>query len=357
MADPNPNPLHHPPSIPDNSDVDPVGSPTPPEPNLSAVPSHTQPPVPSQPTATGDAPSQSQIVPSSSAAQGGPSTAHHSHAPQQPSQTLTIPPTHHFLGAQQGPSLIQYEVLRETGTASTEMTPGMLNAELDAIPPPTLAKLKRKLGMAGHDLATMTFEEKTRLVQLARARGGTTRPENAPGPGTGMPFGQLQPPMHLPPPQAGLVTAPPVVQPRSGTMLPLQTDQYGRAMQSLENPFNVPQYTMQPQSLLGRTPGLVPPPGTPGYGFWDPADARFGFSTTTPAPRTSNAWGSSMAGPSSSVIPAPTPNLSTPRRPGPNPNPLGRTNYMGWDITELQLLSEAWAAGARTRRPDNPNGS
>ena len=49
-----------------------------------------------------------------------------------------------------------------SGTASTATTPETLAAELDQIPPPTLAKLKRKLGMAGKELATMTTEEKVR---------------------------------------------------------------------------------------------------------------------------------------------------------------------------------------------------
>ena len=51
------------------------------------------------------------------------------------------------------------------------MTPEMVIAELDRIPPPTLAKLKRKLGMTGWDPAAMTFGEQVRVPVLCRAFG------------------------------------------------------------------------------------------------------------------------------------------------------------------------------------------
>ena len=51
------------------------------------------------------------------------------------------------------------------------MTPEMLTAEFDMIPPPMPAKLKRKLGMAGRDLASMTPKEQVRMLVLCRAFG------------------------------------------------------------------------------------------------------------------------------------------------------------------------------------------
>ncbi|PIL30412.1 hypothetical protein GSI_07598 [Ganoderma sinense ZZ0214-1] len=60
--------------------------------------------------------------------------------------------------------------LNATRVADTEMTSEMLNAELDGILPPTLAKLKRRLGMAGKDIAAMTSEEKRRVVRLPDSR-------------------------------------------------------------------------------------------------------------------------------------------------------------------------------------------
>ncbi|PIL30380.1 hypothetical protein GSI_07565 [Ganoderma sinense ZZ0214-1] len=236
------------------------------------------------------------------------------------------------------------------------------------------------------------------------------QPQNAPGPGTGMPFGQPQPyayPMYPPSPRAGLLVTSPVyatpgpgssfappttfpmsnptlghgwttatrvqhpmgppfgMQPGSGTVIRQPMHEFIQDMRSLYDPPGIPQRIGPPPGMGPMMPGLVPPPGTPGYGPGDPNDIRYGLDilsevTVTPVPRSSDPWGSGVAGPSSSAIPAPTPtpNLSTPQPPGPNPNPPRRTNAMAWDITELQLMSEAWAAGARRNRgPDDTNGS
>ena len=51
----------------------------------------------------------------------------------------------------------------------TATTPEMLAAELDRIPPQTLAKLKRKLGMTGWDPAAMTLGEQVRVPVICRA--------------------------------------------------------------------------------------------------------------------------------------------------------------------------------------------
>ena len=61
---------------------------------------------------------------------------------------------------QQVQLLAHRQVSGVSATASTVTTLETLAAELDRIPPPTLAKLKRKLGMAGKEVATMTHEEK-----------------------------------------------------------------------------------------------------------------------------------------------------------------------------------------------------
>ena len=66
----------------------------------------------------------------------------------------------------QSPPLARRQVSGTSDAAGTTTTPEMLAAELDRIPPPTLAKLKRKLGMAGKDLAAMTPEEQVRARLL-----------------------------------------------------------------------------------------------------------------------------------------------------------------------------------------------
>ena len=66
----------------------------------------------------------------------------------------------------QSPPLARRQVSGTSDAAGTATTPEMLAAELDRIPPPTLAKLKRKLGMAGKDLAAMTPEEQVRARLL-----------------------------------------------------------------------------------------------------------------------------------------------------------------------------------------------
>ncbi|KAM5541398.1 hypothetical protein V8D89_004952 [Ganoderma adspersum] len=108
------------------------------------------------------------------------------------------------------------------------MTPEMLIAELDRIPPSTLAKLKRKLGLAGRDLASMTPEEQTRLEQLFR-RGTTRSRDGTPDPDTRPPGNKPCLPLPLPaagqnakqmygqPPHAGPSMHPPI--PPHGTLI------------------------------------------------------------------------------------------------------------------------------------------
>ena len=179
-----------PPSLTTDDSESPAGAPTPQAPNASEIP-HNPHPVPSQRGINGDRPFQPPTIVSHSLenAQGGLQprnlmigVGYYSPPPTQmraippngpPGAQQTLQQQHHALLArppsnpaspsvQQGQLLAHRQVSGVSGTASTATTPETLAAELNQIPPLTLAKLKRKLGMAGKDLATMTPEEKVR---------------------------------------------------------------------------------------------------------------------------------------------------------------------------------------------------
>ncbi|KAM5541408.1 hypothetical protein V8D89_004962 [Ganoderma adspersum] len=273
---------------------------------------------------------------------------------------------------QQGPSLAHRQVSGTSDTAGTAMTPEMLATELNQIPPPTLAKLKRKLGMAGKDLTAMTLEEQTKLVQLFRQ--GTTEPRNVPGPST-VPPGQqrqlpggsagrgqhiqplytLEPPVGQPrhpplPPNSMMVqqgtipemspmqhpTNPSVMQPGQAVVTPqmhqcIRVDhgvlQYRQAMQGLNRSQNMSQHI-----TLATSP-----------------------ATTAPAPRAPTTSGTSMTAPPSSAVLASTPTMSNhpPPPPPPGPNPPGPDrNMFSLNFTEFTDLdpSSVMGEGAKFER-------
>ncbi|KAM5541402.1 hypothetical protein V8D89_004956 [Ganoderma adspersum] len=334
----------HPPfDLTTNDSESPAGAPTPRAPNASEI-AHNQ----------RQAPPQRGMNGGPSFPPNGPPGAQQT--PQQQYQTLVgRPPSNPASRAvQQSPLLAHHQASSVSATASTATTPEMLAAELDQIPPPTLAKLKRRLGLAGKDLATMTPEEKTRLVQLFRR--GTMKPR--PGPSTVLPTQQQEVhtlpggsaglgqhvyyPMSLPPFQVnqfGQSMHPPT--PPNGAMVTvrqgqMQGMQFGRPPRAAtSNPMLGPSSTIPPMSPMQHP--MNPPATQPGQGMVTPQMHHHTMSgipsaTTAPAPRapSSTSGTTSMAAPSPSsriVSSTPTPTTGTSNHPPtPTPTPPGRRN-------------------------------